>query len=183
MAVRLPVIATAFVAACLVGTSGAHATIPNPPGGSCSWNCLANEVVFLDPTTNGTQYYSDVEAVHKWAKHYNFGFDGCSVPSWVYTTLKPYHLDDNLATFASFFRPSCRIHDFGYRNFGKGPYTVTAGDSSDQRKSVDDRFHALMYRKCAHNPPSVRFAPDTWACEKVADIFYQAVRKFGGSHW
>jgi hypothetical protein len=99
------------------------------------------------------------------------------------TTLKPYHLDDNLATFVSFFRPSCRIHDFGYRNFGKGPYTVTAGDSSDQRKSVDDRFHALMYRKCAHNSPSVRFAPDTWACEKVADIFYQAVRKFGGSHW
>jgi hypothetical protein len=183
MCVRLPVIVTAFVAACLVGTSGAQASIPNPPGGSCSWNCLANEIVFLDPSTNGTEYYADVKAVPKWAKHYNFGFDGCSVPSWVYKTLKPFGLDDNVATYSNFFKPSCKIHDFGYRNFGKGSYTVTAGDSSDPRKSVDDRFHTLMNRKCDHNPPSVPAAPDSWACKKVADVFYQAVRKFGGSHW
>jgi hypothetical protein len=76
MCVRLVVVVTAFVAACLVGTAGAQAGIPNPPGGSCSWNCLANEIVFLDPSTNGTEYYADVKAVHKWAKHYDFSFDG-----------------------------------------------------------------------------------------------------------
>jgi len=181
---KLPLVVAAFVTSCLVGTSGAQAVgLPDPPGGSCSWNCLANEVTFLDPTTNGTDYYSEVKSVPQWAKHYNFSFDGCSVPSWIYKTLKPFHLDDNVGTYAKFFRPSCRIHDFGYRNFGKGSYTVTAGDSSNPRKSVDDRLHTLMNRKCDHNPPSVPLAPDSWACKKVADVFYQAVRKFGGSHW
>jgi hypothetical protein len=183
MCVRLVVIAAAFAAACLVSAPGAQAVIKNPPGGSCSWTCVANEVVFLDPSTNGTGYYFDVKAVPNWAKHYNFGFDGCSLPAWLHKALGRLGLDDNAATYAKFFRPSCRIHDFGYRNFGKGPYKVTAGDSTDPRKSVDDRFHTLMNRKCGHNPPSVPAAPDDLVCKKVAGVFYQAVRKFGASHW
>lgn len=183
MSVRLLVVVTTVLAAFLVGTSGAAASIPDPPGSGCSWNCLANEVVFLDPTTNGTGYYFDVKSVDAWAKHYNFGFDGCSVPSWVHDALKPLGLADNEDTYAAFFAPSCRIHDFGYRNFGKGPYTVTAGDGSGARSSVDNRFHTLMYRKCDSNPPAVPLVGDTWACKQVADIFFQAVRKFGGSDW
>lgn len=181
--VRLPVIVTALVSAYLVGSPDAHATITDPPGSGCSWNCVANEVVFLDPTTNGTEYYFDVKAHQMWARHYDFGFDGCSVPSWVYKALEPFHLDDDVATYAKFFRPSCRIHDFGYRNFGKGPYTVKAGDSPDARKSVDDRFHALMDRKCAHNPPKILPIGNTAICRTVADVFYEAVRKFGAGAW
>lgn len=181
---RLLVVVASSLAALGIGVSGAAATLPPPPGGGhCSANCWANHIVFLDDTPNGLGFYNYAKSTPSLHSHFNWGFDGCSVPSWVYKALAPVGLDDNVATYSKFFRPSCRIHDFGYRNFGKGSYRVTAGDSSDPRKSVDDRFDALMHKRCNANPPAVSYAPDKWACNRVAGVFYEAVRKFGASHW
>jgi hypothetical protein len=71
------------------------------------------------------------------------------------------------------------LHDFGYRSFGKGPYTVSAGDSSNARKSVDERFDTLMNRKSNHNRPSVVILHDT--AETTADQRNQREDQFSSS--
>ncbi|SHF34672.1 phospholipase [Streptoalloteichus hindustanus] len=64
------------------------------------------------------------------------------------------------------FLPACQRHDFGYRNYKK-----QSRFTKDNRKRIDDNFRADMYSIC----------DDSWTCKRTADIYYHAVRKFGGS--
>jgi len=64
------------------------------------------------------------------------------------------------------FLPACQRHDFGYRNYKKqGRFTEA------NRKRIDDNFRADMYGICG----------DNWTCKRTADVYYYAVRGFGGS--
>ena len=64
------------------------------------------------------------------------------------------------------FTESCDRHDFGYRN-----YKVQERFDEDNRLRIDDNFRDDMYGSCG----------DDSACRGVANIYYQAVRQFGGS--
>ncbi|PRW64424.1 phospholipase [Actinopolyspora mortivallis] len=63
------------------------------------------------------------------------------------------------------FTASCQRHDFGYRNYKKqGRFT------EQNRRAIDDNFRADMYSSCAGEA----------LCERAADLYYLAVRQFGG---
>lgn len=60
---------------------------------------------------------------------------------------------------------ACYRHDFGYRNYKRqGRFTEA------NRLSIDNNFKHDMYTVCNGN----------WACDRFADIYYAAVRQFGG---
>nr|WP_179724850.1 phospholipase [Saccharopolyspora hordei] len=63
------------------------------------------------------------------------------------------------------FRTSCDRHDFGYRNYTKQDRFTEAG-----RKAIDDNFRDDMYSVCG----------DDVACKGTANVYYFAVREFGG---
>ncbi|MCA1186914.1 MULTISPECIES: phospholipase [unclassified Saccharopolyspora] len=64
------------------------------------------------------------------------------------------------------FSTSCDRHDFGYRNYkAQGRFT------DDGRLRVDDNFKADMYSVCA----------DDGLCKAAANVYYAAVRQFGGA--
>ncbi|MER5390389.1 phospholipase [Saccharopolyspora sp. NPDC002686] len=63
------------------------------------------------------------------------------------------------------FRTSCDRHDFGYRNYKKQDRFTEAN-----RRKIDDNFRADMYSACGTNV----------ACKGTANIYYFAVREFGG---
>ncbi|SDM91856.1 phospholipase [Allokutzneria albata] len=62
--------------------------------------------------------------------------------------------------------PACHRHDFGYRNYKRQQRFDPAS-----RSRIDENFRADMYTRCGSN----------WACRRIADIYYYAVRTFGGS--
>lgn len=63
------------------------------------------------------------------------------------------------------FTLSCYRHDFGYRNYKKqGRFNETT------RLTIDNRFKSDLYTICNGN----------WACNRTADVYYAAVRQFGG---
>ncbi|WP_086825330.1 phospholipase [Allokutzneria sp. NRRL B-24872] len=62
--------------------------------------------------------------------------------------------------------PACHRHDFGYGNF-----TWQGRFDSANRLRIDNKFRDDMYLICGGN----------WGCRRVADIYYYAVRAFGGS--
>ncbi|MCP2256934.1 phospholipase A2 [Streptoalloteichus tenebrarius] len=64
------------------------------------------------------------------------------------------------------FLPACHRHDFGYRNYKK-----QSRFSEANRKRIDDNFHNDMYAICG----------SSWTCKRTADVYYKAVREFGGS--
>ncbi|SER13723.1 phospholipase [Lentzea albida] len=64
------------------------------------------------------------------------------------------------------FLPTCHRHDFGYRN-----YKRQARWNEANRLRIDNNFKADMYNQCGSN----------WACKRTADLYYAAVREFGGS--
>ncbi|MER7081133.1 phospholipase A2 [Saccharopolyspora kobensis] len=63
------------------------------------------------------------------------------------------------------FRTSCDRHDFGYRNYKKQERFT-----EPNRKEIDDNFRDDMYTACG----------DNLACKGTANIYYFAVREFGG---
>ena len=64
------------------------------------------------------------------------------------------------------FQPTCHRHDFGYRNYKRqGRFTEA------NRLRIDDNFKADMYTQCGTN----------WTCKRTADLYYAAVREFGGT--
>ncbi|KAF2834459.1 hypothetical protein M501DRAFT_907618, partial [Patellaria atrata CBS 101060] len=65
------------------------------------------------------------------------------------------------------FVPSCQRHDFGYRNY-KRQNRFEAG-----KARIDSNFRNDMYDQCTRESPSS-------ACRVVADIYYNAVKNFGG---
>ncbi|AOS62686.1 phospholipase [Actinoalloteichus hymeniacidonis] len=64
------------------------------------------------------------------------------------------------------FLNSCHRHDFGYRN-----YKLQGRFTEANRLRIDDNFRDDMYSVCGGG----------WACERTADVYYHAVRNFGGS--
>ncbi|GLZ29807.1 hypothetical protein Lesp02_19970 [Lentzea sp. NBRC 105346] len=64
------------------------------------------------------------------------------------------------------FLPSCHRHDFGYRN-----YKRQSRFTESNRLRIDNNFKSDMYNACGGN----------WACKRTADVYYAAVRKFGGT--
>ncbi|KAK0671730.1 prokaryotic phospholipase A2-domain-containing protein [Cercophora samala] len=67
------------------------------------------------------------------------------------------------------FTPACHRHDFGYRNFKKQSRFTDAN-----RKRIDDKFNADLLYQCSSNGHGA-------VCRALADVYYAAVRAFGGS--
>ena len=63
------------------------------------------------------------------------------------------------------FAASCDRHDFGYRN-----YTRQDRFTEPNRERIDDQFRTDMRSVCAGDP----------LCEGTAEVYYFAVRQFGG---
>ena len=72
------------------------------------------------------------------------------------------------------FLPSCQRHDFGYRN-----YKDQARFTEPSRKIIDDNLKADLYNECSkyRGLSSLKGVE----CRGLADIYYGAVRKFGGN--
>src|SRR5687768_15511713 len=65
--------------------------------------------------------------------YFDWTTDGCSIPG------------PKLNTARIVFNRPCQLHDFGYRNFGKG---LTLERTEDRRNWIDNRFRDEMYRIC-----------------------------------
>jgi hypothetical protein len=63
------------------------------------------------------------------------------------------------------FVKACYRHDFGYRNYKK-----QTRFNETTRLTIDNNFKTDLYTICAGN----------WACNRTADVYYAAVRQFGG---
>ena len=77
-----------------------------------------------------------------------------------------------LPVFYNFHRP-CDGHDLCYRD---KPY----GDTSGGRKACDDAFRAAMKAWCNGHYGHWWQIPARVTCRGVADVYYAAVRAFGG---
>jgi hypothetical protein len=96
--------------------------------------------------------FGAIRAQQPYADQLDWSSDGCSSSP-----------DD---PFGFTFLPACHRHDFGYRNYRRqGRFT------EDNRLAIDNRFRSDMYGICGSN----------WWCKRTADVYYWAVRQFGGS--
>ena len=96
--------------------------------------------------------FTTLRAQQPHADQLDWSSDGCS------------YSPDN--PFGFKFLPTCHRHDFGYRN-----YKRQARFSEPNRLRVDDNFKSDMYAQCGWN----------WTCRRTADLYYKAVRQFGGT--
>ena len=117
----------------------------------------------LDPTqlrkvtdqylySTGLNNFQTIRGQRPHAAQLDWSSDGCS-----YSPDNPFGFD---------FVKACHRHDFGYRNYKK-----QSRFSSTNRLAIDKKFKADMYEVCGGN----------WACKRVADLYYAAVREFGGN--
>ncbi|KAK4442011.1 phospholipase A2 [Podospora aff. communis PSN243] len=67
------------------------------------------------------------------------------------------------------FTPACHRHDFGYHNYRIQNRFTTSG-----KQRIDDQFKKDLYYQCS----SVTLSG---LCRGLADVYYAAVRAFGGS--
>ncbi|KAK4149633.1 prokaryotic phospholipase A2-domain-containing protein [Chaetomidium leptoderma] len=67
------------------------------------------------------------------------------------------------------FVPACHRHDFGYRNYKAQSRFTAAG-----KLNVDNNFKTDLYYQC-------RSSSVKGVCEALAEVYYAAVRAFGGS--
>ncbi|MGW6446147.1 phospholipase [Lentzea sp. NPDC055074] len=96
--------------------------------------------------------FTTLRAQQPYAGQLDWSSDGCS------------YSPDN--PFGFKFLPTCHRHDFGYRN-----YKRQGRWSEANRLRIDNNFKSDMYKQCGSN----------WACKRTADLYYAAVREFGGS--
>ena len=102
--------------------------------------------------TKTISQFTTLRAQQPYAGQLDWSSDGCS------------YSPDN--PFGFKFLPTCERHDFGYRNYKRqGRWNET------NRLRIDNNFKSDMYRQCGSN----------WACKRTADLYYAAVREFGGS--
>lgn len=78
--------------------------------------------------------------------------------------------------YRNLFNQPCRLHDFGYRNFGKG---LKLYRHEDMRKIIDDRFAEEMLRLCDKKFSGVRKFANWVACGNEAGAVYNYLRFFG----
>lgn len=117
-----------------------------------------------DFTTNGcNRDLAQAEGCRKPYPYNQFDWtaDGCSFtpPDW-----------------AAIFAAPCELHDFGYRNFGRG---LTLQRTERARAVVDRAFRREMYRIC-------RTWGDLWqrvACKTTARGMYNVVRNWPPNVW
>ena len=95
--------------------------------------------------------FQSVRAQQPYANQLDWSSDGCS------------NSPDN--PFGFNLVKACYRHDFGYRN-----YKRQGRFSEGNRLTIDNRFKSDMYEICNGN----------WACNRFADVYYAAVRQFGG---
>lgn len=91
----------------------------------------------------------------------DFSSDGCSGPSLI----RP--------AYRRLFDQPCQLHDFGYRNYGRGR---RLGRNEQMRAYIDLRFRTEMRRLCTH-----RFRPshERSLCQGAAEAVFDAVRLRG----
>jgi hypothetical protein len=132
------------------------------------------------------------------ARKADFKNQGCEQPPWQqqvpYFCHKPspYNAfdwsDDGCSpptpdSWKSLFNGPCQLHDFGYRNFGKG---LSLGRNENTRSWIDNRFRIEMQRLCNNNFPHPWQYPNREACFNEAQIIWQGVRQgsfFPGGDW
>ncbi|MCP2248693.1 phospholipase [Lentzea aerocolonigenes] len=102
--------------------------------------------------TKTLSQFTTLRAQQPYAGELDWSSDGCS------------YSPDN--PFGFKFLPTCYRHDFGYRN-----YKRQSRFSEANRLRIDNNFKSDMYKVCGSN----------WACKRTADIYYAAVREFGGT--
>jgi hypothetical protein len=98
---------------------------------------LGRKVQFSATGCNGNQPAVPVCTAPVPYNEYDWTDDGCSFP-WYVKPLVP-------RVFREMWEPACEIHDFGYRNFGKG---LGLGRDEDHRRWIDDRLKVEMYKLC-----------------------------------
>ncbi|KAK0725845.1 p15 like protein, partial [Lasiosphaeris hirsuta] len=67
------------------------------------------------------------------------------------------------------FLPACHRHDFGYRNFRAQSRFTDSG-----KLKIDNNFKTDLYYQCSSSSAA-------GVCKALADVYYAAVRAFGGS--
>jgi hypothetical protein len=98
---------------------------------------------------------------------FNWSDDGCSGKEQIGFASNAYR---------NLFNKPCQLHDFGYRNFGKG---LTLGRSEATRAWIDGRLRDEMYRLCDTNYATNRI--QRGACKSEAGAVWAAVRNAGGN--
>ncbi len=140
-AVRATMTLAAAVLLSLTGVGVAHADLP--PN---ELRQVTDEYLF-DYTLSG---FMSVRAQQPYDGQLDWSSDSCS-----WSPNEPVGYD---------FDPSCKRHDFGYRNYKlQGRFTEAT------RLQIDNNFREDMYNTCDGDA----------ACETIADIYYEAVRQFG----
>ena len=154
---RLVLAALAAMAmACGTFVSEAAAQIPPPPG-HVSLRQEAISIMELTYKQFGWMRSHDPIGPFNWTS------DGCSwtPPDW-----------------AQLFRPACRLHDFGYRNFGNG---LRLQHTEARRAWIDGRFYTEMKRICNDKYSAWWRVANDAACHSEAWTMYKVVRV--ASHW
>ncbi len=118
---------------------------------------LATALIAIGTSTGGA-----VLTVSGVASAHDPGTNGC--------TLSP---DSGYVPVYYNFHEACDDHDLCY---GRKLH----GDSAAGRKACDDEFRADMKRWCNEYYDAWWQAPARSACRGVADVYYTAVRTFGG---
>lgn len=125
-------------------------------------------------------YYDFVRHPH--TAPFDWSTDGCSVPVFAQAAafVPSPSLGFGLEHAMDVFRPACELHDFGYRNFGKG---LHLSQNENTRAWIDHRFWREMARICDDQYGSLLDKLDgEWeSCEAWAKAFYAAVRNFARS--
>ncbi|RCV53177.1 phospholipase [Marinitenerispora sediminis] len=96
--------------------------------------------------------FSSIRAQQPYADQLDWSSDACS-----WSPDQPIGYD---------FTSSCHRHDFGYRN-----YKLQSRFTEENRLRIDNNFRDDMYSVCGSSS----------TCRGVANIYYAAVRQFGGS--
>jgi len=137
-------------------------------GGTCGKPCWAHHVVLRGRPM--MEFYNKVGDTRH---NFDMDTDGCSAPWWTGQQI-----------WEIVFHRACKIHDFGYHNFGPGElhineYYLAFGQwdwtANTDKEWIDQRFRQTMNWICDENPS------DT--CYDKANQFYQAVRFGGNGAW
>jgi Prokaryotic phospholipase A2 len=145
--------ASGVIASSALLATTARAQVPAPPGGGSS-SLRAEAVAIMNLT------YKEFT----WLKHndpvppFDWSSDGCSwtPPAW-----------------ANLMNPACQLHDFGYRNFGKG---LKLDRNEKTRAWIDHRFLVEMDRICQDRYHAWYRRANWLACRGEAWTMYGAVR-------
>jgi hypothetical protein len=127
------------------------------------------------------EHYNDFVR-HPHPAPFDWSTDGCSVPMFARAAafVSSPSLGFGLQHAMDVFRPACELHDFRYRNFGKG---LHLDQNENTRAWIDHRFWREMARICDDYYEAWYDKLDgEWeSCEAWAKAFYAAVWDGGRS--